>query len=376
MEAPIHLNTAGAGLPADVVSRSMCHYLQQEAQRGAYETELAHAEILEHGVYQSIAQLIGAQASDIALFDSATRAWHGLLRLCRFGPADRVWVTPYEYAGNLIALINWQRQYGFQLEVIPLDPHGDIDLAWMRRHLDDAVALISVVHVPSGCGTVSPLHEIATLVAGRRCWFVVDACQSVGQIPIDIRSLGCDVLTAAGRKFLRGPRGTAFAYLSPRFRAAVPPDFCDLHVAQVQGLHGYRVAPHSARIYELAERNMAAVVGLHAAVQYHLGRDTRNAEAVFAQLMQGLAKVPDTRLIAPGTRQQGIISFQHRKRPAGEIVDRLRARGFNSWVMTGHHTPILMEALGVDTAVRLSVHYYNSSEQIEQLLRVIPEVLA
>lgn len=374
---PIHLNTAGAGLPPSEVTNLMCAYLQQEAAMGAYETEQAFAGVLEHAVYEAVAELVNARTADIALFDSATRAWHGILRLCMrgLGMHDRVWITPYEYAGNLIALIAWQREFGFKLELIPLDGNGDIDLAWMRENIDGSVALVSIVHIPSGCGVVAPVAEIADIVAGQRCWFVIDACQSVGQIDIDVAALRCDVLTAAGRKFLRGPRGTAFAYISPRFRSLITPDFSDLHVARVNNLNEYQVHSDGARIFELAERGMAASVGLNAAVRHHMAADRKAGPAMFSELVDGLARLDGVRLIAPGTRQSGIACFQHATRSPAEIVAGLSARGFNAWVMMGHHTPIAMKKLGVASAVRLSVHHSNTRADIACFLEEMPSIV-
>ncbi|WP_143672954.1 aminotransferase class V-fold PLP-dependent enzyme, partial [Streptomyces sp. b94] len=144
----------------------------------------------------------------------------------------------YEYAGNLISLFELRDRTGCTIEVVPLLPSGDLDLDWMATHIDDDVALVSVTHIPSGCGIVNPVEEIGRLLAPHRCFYAVDACQSIGQVPVSAARIGCQLLTGAGRKFLRGPRGTAFAYVAPELRAALLPGFHDLHVA-----HGDSATP-------------------------------------------------------------------------------------------------------------------------------------
>ena len=196
------------------VRAAMTACVDREAATGCYETEESLDDLLQCEVYQRLARVLGAPAGDIALFDSATRAWCAVVPRLRPGPADRIWITPYEYAGNLIALFSLRDRTGCRIEVIPTLPGGDLDLEWMSRHIRDDVAFVSVTHIPSGCGIVNPVEEIGRLLAPYRCFYAVDACQSVGQIPVDAARIGCQLLTGAGRKFLRG-RG---APASPMWR--------------------------------------------------------------------------------------------------------------------------------------------------------------
>src|SRR5262249_49316602 len=153
----------------------------------------------------------------------------------------RIWVTTYEYAGNLIALQLLARRRHCELTVIPTQPDGDVDLEWMRTNLDERVALVSVVHMPSAIGLVQPIEAVGAILAGSNAVYVVDACQTIGQLPIDVGAIGCHVLTAAGRKFLRGPRGTGFAVIRPDLWARISPPFHDLHVAEALSLREHRV---------------------------------------------------------------------------------------------------------------------------------------
>lgn len=359
----IHFNTAGSGLMPPSVADAMIDCVRREAEGGAYETELYYDKVVQHEVYQRIARLLAAPVEDVALFDSATRAWCSVVCRLDLGPADRVWVTPYEYAGNLISLLRLRDRTGCRIEVVPTTPAGDLDLDWMAANVSDDVALVSVTHIPSGCGIVNPVAEIGRLLAPYRCFYAVDGCQSVGHVPTSVAEIGCDLLTGAGRKFLRGPRGTGFAYVAPRLRKALVPEFHDLHVAQVVAPDRYEVTDPSARSLELAERTTAAVVGLDVALEHHLTTGQDRPQAAFPILRALLADLPDIELILPGTNHSGILSFRHHTLPAERIVAGLAERNINAWQIRGDHTPIFMARHGVDRAVRASVHYYNTGDE-------------
>ncbi|HEX4816678.1 MAG TPA: aminotransferase class V-fold PLP-dependent enzyme [Nonomuraea sp.] len=374
MTALAHFNNAGAGLMPPSVVDAVTGFLRREAADGAYEAEQRFLDVFELGVYQRLADALGAHPSDVALFDSATRAWCAVVCQLEFRPGDRVWLTPYEYAGNVISLIEVSRRHGCALEVIPTRPDGDLDLDWMAAHLDDDVAMVCVTHVPSGCGLVNPVAAIGALLAGHRCVYAVDACQSVGQLPVDVTAWGCDLLTGAGRKFLRGPRGTGFACVSPALRERVRPPFHDLHVSRVTGLTSYEVSAAGARTLELAECSKAAVLGLDAALRHHAGADLAAGAALYRRLTAELAGVPGIRLIMPGTEHAGIVSLTHDRVPVRRIHDELSRRRVNTWVIQGEHTPVYMAERGVRTALRVSSHYYNTEEEVDRLVSALREI--
>lgn len=371
-----HLNTAGSGLNSEAVLAAVTGCLEVEGRYGAYEAELRLAEVLGRDVYHAVGALLGCPVEDVALFDNATRAWVTAVHAVAFRPGGRVWITPYEYAGNILALQEPVRRFGLRIEVIPTDPLGDVDLAWMERNLDDDVALVSMVHVPSNCGIVNPVAEVGRLLARAADppLYVVDACQSVGLLPIDVAEIGCDVLTGAGRKFVCGPRGTAFAYLSRRFRDRASPATLDLHVADVRALDRIELRRHGAATFELAERSNAAVAGLNVAVRERLAC-RRDASALRAELRSVLGQIDGVRLIDPGRRQAGILSFVHDRLQARAIVEGLRRAGVNTWVADGKHTPIHMGAIGVDFAVRCSVHVDNRPDDIRRFEAALVDLI-
>ncbi|MEU6819402.1 aminotransferase class V-fold PLP-dependent enzyme [Streptomyces atriruber] len=371
----VHFNNAGAGLMPAAVTQAMTGYLAEEAQGGAYETEQRHADTLERGVYEQLARVLDAPVDDIALFDSATRAWTSVVSHLPFAAGDRIWITPYEYAGNLILWSELRRRLDLRIEVVPVLPDGDPDLDWMSANIGDDVAFVSVPQVPSGCGIVLPVEEIGRILAPWRCFYGVDACQSVGQLPVSAASIGCDLLTAAGRKYLRGPRGTGFAAIGPGPRARVTLPFHDLHIADVVADHAYEVRTESARRFEYAERANPGVMGLDAAARHHLARTDGGPGPLRDAVREAVEAVPGTRLIDPGTRHAALVTFTHDRVPPRQIRDGLHGRGVNVWVAQGSHTPLYMRTVGVDHAVRVSPHYYNSPADVAAFAGALRDVL-
>lgn len=373
----IHFNTAGSGLNSQAVSEAMFGYIRQELRYGAYETELIYADILEGQIYRSVANLLGCEPEDVALFDSATRAWATAISSVRFKRGARVWITRYEYAGNILALQALIAQYDLRLEVIPCDSNGDIDLGWMAAELDDTVALVSVVHIPSNCGIVADVEAIGALLEKQDTppLYFIDACQSVGLLPINVAHIKCDVLTGAGRKFLCGPRGTAFAFLSDRFRDYAPSRMSDLHVANVRTPNDVVYTSDSAKRYELLERANAAFIGLDIALRQRAVVYEPSQAALYKALCEMLADHPGLNLVQPGRVNAGIVSFQHETEACSHIVSKLREMGINTWMITGSHTPIHMREIRFGRAVRLSVSNETALADVESLDDALSEIL-
>lgn len=368
----VHLNTAGAGVPEPAALAAVERFTALEAELGPYEAEELHTEQLNRSVYEALGRLLACPADEIALFSSATDAWRRVVSGHVPAPGGQIWTTPYEYAANLMVLRVLCDRHHCELVVVPTLPDGELDLGWMRAHLDETVSLVSVVHMPSGAGTVVPIVEIGELLAGSEAVYTLDACQTVGQLPLDVGRIGCDLLTGAGRKYLCGPRGTGFARVSRRvWDTLTQPEFVDVHAATPLPDGSFRDLADSAARFETAERGSAAVIGLLAAVEAALERADKGvsgADAEVFDLLGGtLRAVPGVRLLTAGREQAGIVSFVHERLSAERLRAGLFERGVNVWAAYGCHTPLLFAPLGVDRFIRTSVHHYNTAADVERL---------
>lgn len=365
----IHFNNAGAALmPQPVLDATVAH-LYREATRGGYEAaDTAHAEI--ERVYAAAGALLGCAPDEIAVIENATRAWDMAFYSLPFQPGDRILTARAEYASNYIAFLQVARRTGAVVEVIPSDEHGQVDVAALQAMLDARVKLIAITHVPTNGGLVNPAAAIGAVARAAGVCFLLDACQSVGQLPIDVQEIGCDILSATGRKYLRGPRGTGLLYVRRAWIERLDPPFLDLHAATWSKHDSFRIRP-DARRFENWETNYAGKIGLAVALDYALGW---GMDAIWARV-QALGELLRARLRAlPGVAVHdlgavrcGIVSFSVAGRPAQAVRDELHTHGINVTVTTTYGTRLDMEARGLSEMVRASVHYYNTEDEIDAL---------
>jgi cysteine desulfurase/selenocysteine lyase len=375
-----HLNNAGSALPPTVVTDTMVAHLRREEQVGGYE---AHAEARDRvaGVYASVAQLVNAPVEHVALVESATVAWDRGLQAIAFSdplaPGDRMLVSGSEYASNVLPLLQLARRTGASVEVIPDGEDGAVDLDALDAMLDEQVRIVSINHAPSQNGLVNDVVGVGDVLRrhGSPAWYLVDACQSAGQLPVDMGRIGCDVLSATGRKFLRGPRATGFLVVSQRMLDDLEPFPADLHAATWTGLDTYELAQGAAR-FESWEKAYAALLGMGAAIDYALGCGieaiSERIGALAARARSGLAAVPGVIVRDRGSVQSGIITI--RVDDAAGIVAGLRARGINTSLSTPDYSQIDFgrdHALGL---VRISPHAYNTEDEIDMMVAAVAEL--
>lgn len=372
----VHLNNAGAALPPQPVLDVQLAHLRREAEIGGYEAAEEAQERLE-GVYDSLARLLRCDRSEIALVENATVAWDMAFYALKFAPGDRILTAQAEYASNYIAYLQVARRTGAIVEVVPSEPTGELSVDALERMIDGRVKLIAVSHVPTNGGLVNPAEEIGRVARAHGIPFLLDACQAAGQMPLDVNALGCDLLSATGRKYLRGPRGTGFLYVRRSILERLEPPFLDLRSATWVGPNRY-VMRADARRFENWESNIAAQLGLGVAADYALeiGLDAIAARvtALAADLRARLSAIDGVTVADAGKRRCGIVTFAVAGVPAEEVARRLRERRINTSVTTPASTLIDATARKLPDLVRASVHYYNSEDEIAACAAAVQEI--
>ncbi len=363
----IHFDNAGAALMPRCVFDTQVEHLRLEAACGGYESA-RRCEAGIEAVYASVARLINCDTSEVAVVENASVGWMMAFYSIGFDRGDRILTAEAEYASNYLAYLQLAEQRGVVVETIPSTAAGEVDVDALKAKIDERVKLISITHIPTNGGLVNPVEEIGAVAREHGILYLVDACQSAGQVPLDVQKIKCDMLSATGRKFLRGPRGVGFLYVNAAILERLHPPMIDLFSATWVEVDRYELRP-DARRFENWENNYAAKLGLGRAIDYALAIGIENIETEVVRLADRLrtqlAAIGGVRVHDIGRRKCGIVTFSVDGIDAAEVETRLREDHINVSVSSPLSTLIDATRRQLPNLVRASVHYYNQDAEIE-----------
>ncbi len=375
VEHVLHLNNAGSSLPPQAVLDTCIDYLTVEAQIGGYEAIERKSAELER-VATAGAQLLNCAPTELAFATSAALAWWRSFEAVPLEAGDRVLISSTEYQSNAFAFIQ-AAERGVEVEVLPATESGEIDLDALRSMIDERVKLVAVTHIAMTNGMVQPVADIGAIVADSDAYYLLDSCQAVGQLPVDVQELKCDFLSFTGRKFMRGPRGTAMLYVNADIMDNLADTtYIDGQSAQWVDAETYQYAPNAQR-FELGEVSFAAKAGFGVALDYavRVGMDgAAERIAMLSTLLRGqLDELDGVRVRDTGQHQSGIVTFSIGGTDPVALQANLRARGVNTSVLTSELSHLDLAPRGVDAVLRAGVHYFNTAEEISTFIRAIGE---
>lgn len=375
VQSVLHFNNAGASLTPSPVLDAIIQHLKLESEMGGYEAAEAQEDTINN-VYKSIGRLINCPTECLSIVENATRAWDMAFYSLKFEPGDRILTGMAEYSSNYVAFLQMQKKSGVEIKVIPSDDFGQISLRNLENAIDKKVKLIALTHVPTNGGLVNPAKEVGKIAKQTGVMYLLDACQSIGQMPIDVVEIGCDILSATGRKFLRGPRATGFLYVTNKLLVQLEPPFLDLHAVKSFTRYDYELQPDGRR-FENWETNYSTKIGLGKAVDYALDWGLENIESRIAtlagRLREQLSNIPGILLHDLGQKKCGIVTFNTIKHSADEIVHTLRKKRINTSVSRVAYS-IDMPERNLADLVRASVHYYNDESEIDEFCKAIENI--
>lgn len=369
----IHFNNAGAALAPRPVTEAMLSHLANEQRLGGYEAaNLAETQI--NHFYDAFAELLSCDASEIAYAENATHAWNSLFNAIPFTAGDTILTGQSEYASNFLALLHLAKRQGVKIEVIPNDSAGIVDLERLEAAIHPRVKLIALTHVPSQSGVIHPAAKVGALARTHNILYLLDACQSAGQIDLNVETLSCDMLTGTGRKYLRGPRGTGFLYLRRESMPKLEPAWIDLHSATWTSPSTYAFRD-DARRFENWECFVAGKIGLGVAVDYALqiGMPAieKRVRELGAALRETLGAISGVQVHEHGHQLSGIVTFSKLGSTAAALQEALRAQGINTSVARLSSNQLDLPQRGLSDINRASVHYYNTHEEIARFGQAI-----
>lgn len=362
----IHLNHAGSSLPTQATLETQIHHLQREAMIGGYEAaDEAASETA--AVYESIATMLGAQGHEIARLEQATAAWNAGFWSVPMQAGQRIITANAAYGANAVGFLRAVERRGVTIDVIGDDKHGQVDVAELANRVDDDVALIALTHVPTNGGLVNPAAKVGAIANEAGVPFLLDACQSVGQLNVDVNEIGCDLLSGTGRKYLRGPRGTGFLYASDRIIDRLIPDHPDHHGADWTALDAYVLQPNAQR-FESWEYGHAGWLALGNAVEEAtaIGLDRIEATVIAraASLRRRLTEA-GLQVWDLGERPCGIVTATGEGLDPTEAKVALKTHGVNISVTTPASTRYDATNRNLPDMMRLSVHYLTTEAELD-----------
>ena len=324
-----YLHNAGAALMPIPVVAAMKQHIDLESEIGGYAAADREAKRLD-AVYGSVARLLNAAPDEIALVENATVAWQMAFYSLRFRKGDRILTAEAEYAANYVAFLQVAKRTGAVIDVVPSDASGELAPDALDRMIDERVKLIAITWVPTNGGLVNPAAAIGRIARAHGIPYLLDACQAVGQMVVDVEAIGCDMLSATGRKFLRGPRGTGFLYVRRNMLQQLEPPMIDHFAAPWVSRDTYQLRD-DARRFETWENNYAARLGLGAAVDYALEIGITPIEQgcrmLAGRLRTGLVALPGITICDLGRAPGAIVSFTMKGHEADAIVASAAAAG-------------------------------------------------
>ncbi len=377
-ESIIHLNNAGSSLMPAPVADYLHEFLKLEESIGGYESVEREASALDN-FYQATARLLNCNASEIAYAENATRAWDMAFYGLSFKPGDRILTTMSEYGSNVIAYNQQAKRLGAEVVFVPDDKHGQIDVGALKEMIDERVKLISISQIPTGGGLVNPAEEVGKIAKDAGILYLLDACQGVGQIPLDVEAIGCDMLSATGRKFLRGPRATGFLYVRESIMDQVVPPLLDQHAANLISPGKYQLVD-SAQRYENWEQYFAGKAALGVAIDYAMDwglEAIRDRIFSLAQSIRSkLKNIDGIEITDQGQVQCGIVTFRTTQMDASQIKSEMKKRNINVSVSDGSGSLVSFQQRNIKSVVRASTHYFNTEQEIEIFVTALQEILA
>lgn len=376
-----HLNNAGAALPTSATLEAVIGHLRLESTRGGYEAAALVSDRLA-AVRSSAARLFGAAPGEVVVTGSDTQAWSkalwGYALGGGIGPGHRIVADRIAYDSHYLGLLQVCQLSGATIEVVPSQADGTVDLDELGHALDSGpVALVSLTHVGTHRGLINPVEEAGVLCRRAAVPFFLDACQSLGQLPVDVGRIGCDVATATGRKWLRAPRGTGLLFVNTEFAERLRPPGIGGNSAVWLDAGHYRLLPGADRFVDF-EVSIATHLGLGVAIDHalELGLEAIAArvDALGERLRRDLVAIVGVEVHDGGARRSGIVTFTVDAATPTEVAAAAGSAGVNVSVSQAPSARLDMSAPNPAAVVRASPHYYNTVDELDRLVETVRSV--
>jgi len=381
----IHLNNAGSGLMPDVVTKAQVDYIKLEAEIGGYEAAALRENLIQE-FYNHAALLFNCNPKNIAFTASATDSYARALSSIPFKSGDIILTDNDDFVSNQIQFLSLKKRFGIEIVHINNASIGGVDINDLQEKLIKyQPRLLAITHIPTNSGLVQPVNRIAKVyeeylqTTSDKTWYILDACQSAGQMKLDVHQLKCDFLSITCRKFLRGPRGTGALYISDKaLKAGLEPMFIDMRGAEWIQKDTYRQQPDSKR-FEDWEFAYSTVIGTMEAIKYCLAigenKIWEQVKLLSDYTREKLNEIGKVQVLDKGEVQSASVTFFVEKSNPDYIVNELAKLKINVVASYRSYGLIDFDEKGVEWAIRASPHYYNTVNELDYFLDALNKII-
>jgi cysteine desulfurase/selenocysteine lyase len=374
-QAVIHFNNAGCSLPVKETIDIITEYLQLEATLGGYEVKNKYENII-NDFYSEAAELINAGKDEIAIVSNASDGVNKILHSIQWKAGDVLLTTEVEYGNCYLNYLKLKEEKGIIVKIVPSDHDGNILLKKMEEMISSKVKLIAVTHIPTNSGLIMPAEKIGNIAKKHNILFLLDACQSVGHIPVDVKKIQCDFLSTTSRKYLRGPRGMGFIYARKEILEKLKPSTLDMVTAHWKDADNYAL-DCNIKIFEQWEKSYALLLGFSKALSYlnNLGVENtwKRIQYLSTYLRSQLEQTGGIEVTDIGKEQCGIVTFSVAGIDSEKLVNALLKHGINLSTSLRFSTVLDMDKRGLTGVCRASIHYFNTKEEIDILIEKVEQ---
>lgn len=375
----IHLNNAGASfMPAPVI-QAIKQHIDLEAEMGGYEAANFKANEVK-AFYDHTAQLFGTKSKNIAFTANATDAYNRALSAIDFKPGDIILTSSNDYVSNFVAFLSLHKRLGIQIKIVDNLPSGELDLHALKRDIEKhQPVLFSLTHIPTNSGLIQPVKEAGQICRAYDLLYLVDGCQSAGQLDINLSEINCDFYSATFRKFLRGPRGGGFLYVSDRMlEQGRYPLFLDMRGADWIEEGSFSLHDNATR-FEDWENSYAIMLGASAAVQYAkeitMPVIEKRCRFLASELRNQLSALKQVQVLDRGSERGAIVTAHSPLLHPSKLKEALKKEKINCSFGNPLNALIDFKEKGIDWIVRFAPHYYNTEQEIQKPIEVMRTLL-
>ena len=369
----INFNNAGCSLPFEGVNQTINKFLESEKIYGGYYA----AEKFEKNIdtfYFNLSKLINCKPNEISFLQSTTIAWNFFFNSIKLQKSQNIIILENEYGSNLIFFKN----NNINIKIVKILRNGEVCFDDLRKKIDKNTKFVCICHIASQCGNIIDVEKIGMFVKkiNPEILYVVDACQSVGHIKVDVKKIGCDVLVSSGRKYLRGPRGTGFIYVSKSLKNSLEPLIVDLKNAYI---FKETVKLKKIRIFENFEYSPALKLGLSKAIEKINSCDINNIELNVKKkslfLRENLESYSEIKFFENEKCISGINTLRIKGISSLRLYRYLLQKKILTSISDKAISDIYFEKHNIKDILRISIHHYNKQNEIKYLIKCLIDLI-